>query len=194
MPNRCTNVAIITAKKKTLDKIASYHNEKDGKFLETFYPTPKELRETTAPQFRQEDETQEQFNKRVDGYNKKYWVSDRRYWAVENRWTKRDIDLLSMERTEDSLEMVFLTAWSPPIKAFVKLSELHPDAEIELSYEEEWLWFSGSDKIVNWQIVDTNYFEDAFYGEWIDCKWCGSTHHKDSDIWIEVWKKCERCD
>ena len=72
MPNRCMNVATIKAKKKTLDKIVSYYNEKEGEFFETFYPIPKELKETTAPQSRQKDETQEQFKARVDGYKEKY--------------------------------------------------------------------------------------------------------------------------
>jgi len=70
-------------------------------------------------------------------------------WNVRNWGTKWDVairhgeeypDTELVEEDETSLAYRFNTAWSPPTEAITKLSQMYPDLDIELSYEEETGW------------------------------------------------------
>ena len=114
--------------------------------------------------------------------------------CIKNWWTKWDIGIYDTTFNDTSLTLIFESAWEPPIEWFQKLSELHPDVSIELSYDEPWVWFSG-EVVIEWgNIVNRYDYDDAYYGEWVECEWCNLTHNKDLDSRIEVWKKCIRCD
>jgi hypothetical protein len=70
-------------------------------------------------------------------------------WNVRNWGTKWDVAVHDKDKypetelyqeTNTVLGYKFNTAWSPPIQAITKLSELYPSLEMDLSYEEETGW------------------------------------------------------
>ena len=74
-----------------------------------------------------------------DGKNDDRWY----YWCIENWGTKWDITDLNVEYDEESLELTFSTAWSPPEGVMNKLKEKYPDLYFTCFYDEPGMEIAG---------------------------------------------------
>ena len=132
-------------------------------------------------------------NDSIIDFNGNNWYD----WNVRNWGTKWDIAVSDDEQypetelvtdTEDTLIYRFNTAWSPPIQAIEKLSQMFPNIEFDLEFEEETGWggnyiFSDGDgtevesyenKCRDCDSVDTLEFCDNGCGEICsDCNYMG---------------------
>lgn len=125
MPNWCFNHLYITGDKETLDKFAAdvdAHTAEgaDPCILETFFPFPVELEASGAS-----------------------WYD----WCINNWGTKWGDCHTRKNTISDGLLYIFDTAWSPPTKGIVKLSEMFPDLKFVLVYEEGGMQFMGGECI-----------------------------------------------
>ena len=90
-------------------------------------------------------------------------------WCSENWGTKWDVSLKSWEpivfeeESASRLHIVFDTAWSPPVKYVLRLSEQLPDVRFELAYAEQGMGFAGTQIIVNGEVVEETALDDMKY-------------------------------
>ncbi len=160
MPNHVTNILKITGgtpeENKTMMDLLFDTN---GKFtFDNFLPMPKELVEVKSPvsivtekernaevaEYERKEASGElsAFNSRTfslteelrDDYIARFGADNWYDWAIENWGTKwGGYDCV---KNSDS-ECVFLTAWSTPYSAMVKLSEMYPKFTFMISYADE---------------------------------------------------------
>jgi hypothetical protein len=132
-------------------------------------------------------------------------------WNVRNWGTKWDVAVSNDEQYPDTqiyeyksegddhwVVYGFNTAWSPPVPAIVKLSELVPNCVITLSYEEEQGW-GGETEFVNgkitaessydWKCRECDYEADETpYCENCEYDMCPECSYGEPDI--DLWEKC----
>jgi hypothetical protein len=132
-------------------------------------------------------------------------------WNVRNWGTKWDVAVSNDEQYPDTqiyeyksegddhwVVYGFNTAWSPPVPAIVKLSELVPNCVITLSYEEEQGW-GGETEFVNgkitaessydWKCRECDYEADETpYCEDCEHDMCPECSYGEPDI--DLWEKC----
>lgn len=156
MPNWCTNNFTITHQDpEMLKKFTQAVN--DCNLFQTFIPMPEELSGTEASSHVDID------IKLIEKYGHDNWYS----WRVSNWGTKWDISSSAAYEENDSIRGSFLTAWSPPIEAFDKLTEMGFD--IKVVYDEESGSFVGR---YDSEYGETNYefpdFEDENWRDFFD--------------------------
>lgn len=124
MPNWCGN-------RVTVDGSSKAVKEFKDKFLKggisAFYPTPKELESCRALT-----------GEEMKALDAKYGAHDGYSWRLDNWGTKWDV-----EPTIEGDVIEFESAWSPPIEAFEKISELNPDLRFAMIYLEPGVGFLG---------------------------------------------------
>lgn len=121
MPNWCENDVLIRGSKHDVNEYIEKYTTDGSMDFDKIVPMPKE------------------------------YLDDERWynWRVENWGTKWNIDKESGNwdfHGDDDVSIVegtFETAWSPPMEALHKLSELCPNLEIELTFSEEGMQFQG---------------------------------------------------
>jgi len=141
MPNWCQNVLTLTHENPEVIKRAesAFVN---GKFLEEFIPTPEELKSDDSttrggPNSEKYDKLREQL---LDKYGYDSWYHFRiNEWGT--KWDVGDAHGIN-EVSENSLCVYFDSAWSPPIAAYEKLSDLI-GFKVEAYYCEEGVGFCG---------------------------------------------------
>ena len=155
MPNHVTNQLTFTGKSERIKELMNMCREDAKEFsFQSFFPMPNELKGTTSPaKIVSEDElnewkqklrtgrlhewekdnrpiTEKESQELINMYGANNWYD----WHVQNWGTKWDCyDVILM----DDNFVQFNTAWSTPIRALVKLSELFPDVEINVRYADE---------------------------------------------------------
>jgi len=114
MPNWCYNTTTIRGSKEDIDKFEAFLTERNGEnWFDYFAPTPKEL----------ENEG---------------WYE----WNVSNWGTKWNVTCYQWERlNEESIHMVYDTAWSPPINLYDTIQST--GLTVESEYCEEGMGFVG---------------------------------------------------
>lgn len=96
-------------------------------------------------------------------------------WAIANWGTKWDVNDVFI-RTEDqnSVRLLFSSAWSPPVAWFEKFVEKHPGWDASLVYAEQGNWFAGAVEFLDGELMITEAGEGEQYdfltgygvGEW----------------------------
>lgn len=141
MPNWCENTLVLKHEDPTM--IARAHAAfAKGEFLNEFIPVPKDLTDTVAGSMaedqREAHEAQQEAN--VEKYGYANW-----YDFCVNEWgTKWDFgsgDGIN-DVAKNSLTVYFESAWSPPIRAYEKLTDL--GFTVEATYHEPGMAFVGS--------------------------------------------------
>lgn len=115
MPNWCYNSLVVSGDPETLDRwLSKLGAEPDG-FLSAFYPVDPD----------------------------KDW-----YFEQVEKWgTKWDVPVKALElvtELEDSYQVVFETAWSPPVPWLVKVAADYPALHFAMRYIEEGMGFVGA--------------------------------------------------
>ena len=151
MPNWCENTLVLKHEDPTM--IARAHAAfAKGEFLNEFIPVPEDLTDTVsgsmAEDQREAHEAQQEAN--VEKYGYANW-----YDFCVNEWgTKWDFgggDGIN-EVAKNSLTVYFESAWSPPIRAYEKLTDL--GFTVEATYHEPGMAFVGS-----WEDGNDEYIE-----------------------------------
>lgn len=154
MPNWCENK--LTVKHKNPEELQRFVDAwNTGELLQTLLPCPAELRDTMAGYMSDSEDVsrqyakelhllKEQLNLKTFGY--KNWYD----WCVNEWGTKWDIGR-SSERENGAkiegrgnkkfVEVSFDSAWSPPVEAYQKLTQM--GYEIEAYYYEPGMAFCG---------------------------------------------------
>ena len=212
MANHVFNHVTFTGvKPEDMDKLIDAIQQ--WKLCQTYYPEVDEVRADIVCWELREAMISKLSRLHNEWYNvEKWWnkiddffpAKDLRYnRRCNNWWSKRDIFDTSVDDvTDTSVDCVFSTAWSPVLPALKKISEvLH--CAIEVSYDEPWNCFSWTQVIDNWEVIEDNYYNDAYFGNWCDCEICWAAYDLNNpDDWYEladfVWgggkrNICTRC-
>ena len=177
MPNWCSNSLSVSGDKAQLRDFLERITVKkeDGTteyaILPSLYPCPQELRDATAGHFTAEPNanwakllaegeiTQEWHDELVERNRKgyaiaqeniaKYGYTDWYGWCVDKwgtKWGDCDTDLF---HNDDSISLVFQSAWSPPVDGIVHISTLFPDLVFSMNWHEEGMDFYGGMAVKN---------------------------------------------
>jgi hypothetical protein len=145
MPNWCSNNLKITCKDPA--KIQTLVDAwESGHFMQSLYPCPRELYDTIAGGY-SDDEKQKELEMKEKANIEKYGYPNWYDWCVAKWGTKWDIDTSSGESyvSDNTFYANFLTAWSPPIEFFMYLDgNQTDDYDIECEYEEEGIAYHGT--------------------------------------------------
>ena len=168
MPNWCENTFKVVGEQDDVRKFdkafkgfpALWDGELEEKrySLNALFPVPKEVLEVGYSASRT---PQEKF-KAISA--QKEWV-DGYTWCINNWGTKWDISRVRVSRIPLRglliVEYHFLTAWSPPIEWVNKIAKDWPTIEMELSFFEPGMGFSGilSAKGDASELIENDYFE-----------------------------------
>ena len=141
MPNWCQNVLTLTHENPEAIKRAEAAFA-EGKFLNEFIPVPVELTNPDATTHSGNDP--EKYDKLREQLLDKYGYDSWYHFCITEWGTKWDVgDAHGInEVSENSLSVYFDSAWSPPIAAYEKLSDLI-GFKVEAYYCEEGVGFCG---------------------------------------------------
>ena len=223
MPNWVYNTLTIQGPKDQVDNIKKrlntpFQRESENWNMETqqmefqdyLYPNPvfsfwNIIQPTDLETYRLQRDPNEDPNIMFSGNN---WYD----WNVRNWGTKWDVAVSWDEEYPDTqiyeyksegedhwVVYGFNTAWSPPVPAMIKLSELVPNCVITLSYEEETGWGGESEFVngkitaeseYNWKCRECDYEElgEPPYCEDCEHDMCPECSYGEPDI--DLWEKC----
>lgn len=140
MPNWCNNQATLTHADPAM--IERVMNSEDSGILKEFVPCPAELLDDDLTTWSQGPEQEAREAKRaamLEKYGHESWYD----WQISNWGTKWDLCEVSASRVDDNtVELYFDTAWSPPIEAYQTL--LDQGFSINAYYYEPGMAFAGS--------------------------------------------------
>lgn len=154
MPNWCNNTVEIRHEDPVmLERVRTAFN--NGALLAEFIPVPEEL-QITAGRTNNPDENQKIVNAE-ESNREKYGYSNWYDFCVSEWGTKWDIggDGSVPQDIDGGLMLSFDSAWSPPIAAYEKLTEM--GFEIRAFYHESGMCFAGI-----WEDGFDDYYE---YGD-----------------------------
>ena len=156
MPNWCNNNIEIIGPKAKVDKLIE--GAKKGNLLDTMYPMPKELVDTTSP-----SSATDKPQPKVDGFDN--WYD----WRISNWATKWDVDvyegsiqeqeeLFGKDDSDKKVTFGFDSAWGPPIAACAEYLDKNNDMSIRLIYNETAMDFCGV-----WEDFDDRCYQTSDY-------------------------------
>lgn len=149
MPNWCTNTLTLTHKDPSMIKRVEDAIGRQ-ELLNEFVPVPEDLK-ITAGTMTADEAVQAKLNEEKYGYSN--W-----YDYCINEWgTKWDVDAEVLMATDNSIDLSFDSAWSPPIGWYEKVTELGFD--VDAYYYEPGAaycghWYDGNDDM--WEIPSTS--------------------------------------
>ena len=152
MPNWCANHLVLNhSDLKMVDRALQALNR--GELLQEFIPIPQELREHDP---HDPDRPQEVTERLLEQYGTVDWY----HWCLNNWGTKWDIGEAGCAVSQDdgSIQAVFDSAWSPPLKAYGELYRMGFD--VQGLYYEPGMVFAGI-----WENGD-----DDYYSGWSDSR------------------------
>lgn len=133
MPNWCNNIVTLKHKDPALIKRIAEEGEKG--LFNLFVPMPEQLRNTEKSTATPD----EVYQKNIEQFGYASWYE----WAHDNWGTKWDAcDVNITEQSENSIDLCFDTAWSPPIPFFEAMYE--QGFEVEAYYSEPGMCFCGT--------------------------------------------------
>ena len=143
MPNWCNNNLVLEHEDPAMIKRAFDALER-CEFLQEFIPVPKELTETMAGSYGDDEkqkalEAQEQANRDKYGYSNwyDYCVGE---WGT--KWDVGEQGASDVHPEGKILHTCFDSAWSPPVRAYEKLVEL--GFTVKAQYYEPGMCYAGS--------------------------------------------------
>lgn len=167
MPNWCENELWVKGEREKLKIFIEKAKGKDTDFsLNSFIPIPEELMEFSSPPLRKKEESEEEFQDRINRFKEKYGAEDWYDWAIRNWGIKWDVKAEIVSENENEVCYVFDSPWGPPIEGLIKISRLYPDLSFKLFYFEEGMCFGGVASIKNGEVFD-DYHEDKEAIEWL---------------------------
>lgn len=158
MPNWCDMVVEMTGDKETLEQIKAQGAEGEGNLFsfDNFHPTP-DFENTSGINGKPLEETVAEWGKGREG-NFDNWYD----WRIGNWGTKWDLaqDEISVSDVNKLADGTYefcvsgMTAWSPALELFTRISEQYPAVTITYRYIEEGMSFMGKAVIHNGIIDD----------------------------------------
>lgn len=155
MPNHVTNEVVFLGGADRIKELMERCKGLASPFsFQSFCPMPDELQGTSSPAKIVDSKGLREWKEKVasgtlsewekdyrpitqkesDELIKKYGANNWYDWHIQNWGTKWDC---YSHRGESDSSIIFETAWSTPIRALLKLSELYPDITIEVKYADE---------------------------------------------------------
>lgn len=125
----------------------------------------------------------------------KYGYGDWYEWSYNNWGTKWNAyDGYVSKISDESFQVSFSTAWSPPTPVIQKMGEMFPNLIIEMEYQEEGMGFAGTMGYEpNLGFYDNEgeliYLSDCCNKDVNDDDWI--EYCEDNDI--ESWETCPKC-
>jgi hypothetical protein len=185
MPNYCRNTLVVKGENvksflQTIEFVVGHEDGERFSIIAALYPCPTELEET------------EKSNRNYAGYMKQKAGNIEKYgfptwyeWKIANWGTKwgdfdtrierssiyyeiKDVKVTFPYEDEHDTEYIrfrFDTAWSPPIKAFERISKLYPALTFILRYTESGAGFKGEATFIDGTVDDTRL---PYIPEWDD--------------------------
>lgn len=102
-------------------------------------------------------------------------LSDAWYdWSCKNRGSKwGTYGHYIQEDKNSNIEITFSTAWSPIKNEILKKLSKHCEY-LTYAYDETWMNFSGKRTARNWEITESEDYEDAYFWNGVICPecWC----------------------
>lgn len=206
MPNWNSNHVMITASRKDIKRIVDAIT---GEWLfKTFIPYSKEvlddikLEKKYGYYDRDVRKDWEPRDWKEDWYTERPYKQLWRQWQYDNWWTKWDfilnnIDELNWYYDEKdwSLDFFYDSAWWPHYKARPIISE-KCHAHITVEYEEPSMNFSWIMEYKNWEEIQDEQYEDAYFGHGKECPTCWAfCDDENEDDWLnEEHTRCIWCD
>lgn len=158
MPNWCNNLLLLSGNPAAL---ADFHEKFESRsvtvdpdepallpvkvgLLSAFVPTPLDLMGHPV----MATGTGEQL---IAQYGARDWYE----WHNKNWGTKWDVmeDGVGFDEDDDCLVASFESAWAPPIAGIIAISELFPDVQFDLRYEEPGCDFEGQFVVLNGKVL-----------------------------------------
>lgn len=141
---------------------------KGNAILESYIPTPQELRDTMNG-FTADEEKMEELRKKQEANKAKYGYPDWYEWQYDTWGTKwGDCDTHVEDVTGTELIAYFMTAWGPATKGFLSISKMFPELMFVLRYDEEAGFFAGIEAIKNGEVIFEEMYAPTEYGEGLD--------------------------
>ena len=153
MPNLCTNNLLVTGDEK---EVKRFHNAitkgemkdyEQFRILDNLLPTPKELQDTPKGSFGESDK-QKQKEEQNKANIAKFGYADWYDWNCANYGSKwSDYEGVINDYKAGSLDVVFMSAWSPITQGIIHVSKQFPKLNFLLTYEEGGMAFLGGSAI-----------------------------------------------
>ena len=175
MPNWCNNLLLLSGSPAAL---ADFQEKFESRavivdpheparlpvkagLLSAFVPTPPEL--ITQPAIAPSTGSSNEHLIAQHG------ASDWYEWRNKNWGTKWDVmeDGVCFDEEDDCLFASFESAWAPPIAGIITISELFPDVQFDLRYEEPGCDFEGQVVVLNGKVL-CNVEQPFSEGELLD--------------------------
>ncbi len=157
MPNWCSNSVVLKHEDPTF--VARAREAAATGLLQEFIPVPKDLTETIAGSFGDADKQKEleiQTAYNIKNYGYSNWYD----FCIAEWGTKWDVTGEVVAEGEDSITIIFDSAWSPPIEAYSKLKSM--GFYIEAFYYEPGVGFCGA-----WFDGDEDHYDIGGNSEWV---------------------------
>ena len=123
-------------------------------------------------------------------------------WNCEHWWNKRGmceagVDSINHWRDWYEVQINFRTARSPYSEEFIAKVSAKRNSPVYYEYNEPWMNFSWRMWAENWEITQSEQFDDAFYWEWLRCENCWACYSAvDESDWANGnsdWAICYYC-
>ena len=159
MPNHCTNYLTVSGDAKEIKRFheaitaGEQQDHEQFRILDNLFPTPQELRETVKGFSANGGQNPENAEKQKANMEK-FGVPDWYEWNCKNYGSKwSDFDGVFGQVSDNEINMVFVSAWSPIGEGIRNVSEQFPTLDFILAYEEGGMAFCGGYAIRNGEII-----------------------------------------
>lgn len=153
MPNLCTNNLLVTGDEKEVKRFhdaitkGEMKDYEQFRILDNLLPTPKELQDTPKGSFGESDK-QKQKEEQNKANIAKFGYADWYDWNCANYGSKwSDYEGVINDYKAGSLDVVFMSAWSPITQGIIHVSKQFPKLNFLLTYEEGGMAFLGGSAI-----------------------------------------------
>ena len=158
MPNHCTNHLTVSGDAKEIKRFheaitaGERQDHEQFRILDNLFPTPQELRETVKGFSANGGQNPENAEKQKANMEK-FGVPDWYEWNCKNYGSKwSDYDGVFGQVSDNEINMVFVSAWSPIGEGIRNVSEQFPTLDFVLSYDEGGMAFCGGYAFRNGEI------------------------------------------
>ena len=159
MPNHCTNHLTVSGDAKEIKRFheaitaGERQDHEEFRILDNLFPTPQELRETVKGFSANGGQNPENAEKQKVNMEK-FGVPDWYEWNCKNYGSKwSDYDGVFGQVSDNEINMVFVSAWSPIGEGIRNVSEQFPTLDFILAYDEGGMAFCGGYAIRNGEII-----------------------------------------
>ena len=159
MPNHCTNHLTVSGDAKEIKRFheaitaGERQDHEQFRILDNLFPTPQELRETVKGFSANGGQNPENAEKQKANMEK-FGVPDWYEWNCKNYGSKwSDYDGVFGQVSDNEINMVFVSAWSPIGEGIRNVSEQFPTLDFILAHDEGGMAFCGGYAIRNGEII-----------------------------------------